>query len=260
MLTARAPRRERGRELRDDVAVVADDRHVGRVDDQRVGVAVDREDRARGPDADHVVELAARADRHEQPRRDRATGDPDLAGTREPALVGDLAGGRELGAERGGERIEQRIVGGIDALADADHDRRVGEEVEVVVTGAGPDAGARLRGVVRNDRLGRDVAARGAASAARRRAPSPSAAGSRSGSRRRADRRTPASTRRARRRRVSSSTASPVRPVPRPAATRGRDLAAPRGAGARIAHGVDVARPAGDRGGGVLLVGDARCR
>ena len=46
--------------------------------DRRVGIGVDREHRARGAHADRVVELAARADADEQPRRDRPPGDPDL--------------------------------------------------------------------------------------------------------------------------------------------------------------------------------------
>ena len=75
-------------------------------------------------EADAVVELAARADAHEQARRDRPAGDADLAGARQPALVGDLAGRAELGAEHAPQRLELVVARGVDALADADDGRR----------------------------------------------------------------------------------------------------------------------------------------
>ena len=60
-----------GGEGGDGVAPVGDDADVGGVEDRRVGVGVDREHGAGGAHADRVVELAARADAHEEAGRDR---------------------------------------------------------------------------------------------------------------------------------------------------------------------------------------------
>ena len=87
----------------------------------------------RGAQADRVVELAARADAHEQPRRDGSAGDAHLPGAGEPALVGDLAGRAQLGAEQLAQRLERVVLVGADAAPDADHDVGVGEHFEVVV-------------------------------------------------------------------------------------------------------------------------------
>ena len=98
-----------------DLAPVADDADVGGVEDRRVGSGLIASTVPRGAHADRVVELAARADAHEQARRDRPAGDADLAGAREPALVGDLAGRAELGAEQRAQRLERVVLVGRDA-------------------------------------------------------------------------------------------------------------------------------------------------
>ena len=43
---------------------------VGGIEDQRAGVGVDRDNRAGSAHTDRMIELAARADAHEKPRRD----------------------------------------------------------------------------------------------------------------------------------------------------------------------------------------------
>ncbi len=92
-----------------------------------------------------MVELPARADADEQPRRDGTTGDPDLAGTRLPPLVGDLAGRTELGIEHRAQRFELVVGVGRNALADTDDGVGLRQHVEIVVARAGenPDAVAR---------------------------------------------------------------------------------------------------------------------
>ena len=76
-----------------------------------------------------------------------AAGDADLAGARQPALVGDLAGRAELGAEQRRAAVRaRRTSSGGDTLADADDGVRLGEHVEVVVARAREDADATARG------------------------------------------------------------------------------------------------------------------
>ena len=125
---------------------IGDDADVAHAEHQRVGVGIDREHGARGAHAHHVVELAARADRHEESRRDRAAGDPDLTGARQPTGVGDLAGGAELRAERVDQRLQVVVLRRIDAAAHADHRAGFGERVEVVVARAGQHLHAVARG------------------------------------------------------------------------------------------------------------------
>ena len=219
------------------------------------GSLVDREDRARGPDADHVVELPARTDGHEQARRDRATGDPDLAGAGEPAPVGDLARGRELGAERGRERLELRIVGRVDALADAEttgasarrsrSSSRVRAEIRTRlrgVAGTTDSDGTCCRGARRGSTPARTVAICGRVAQWIAATSWPPNAGFHATS--------------------SSSIDVELHRVAGEAGTErgggaGRDLAAPRGAGRQDRPRRSVARPARDGARGVLLVGDA---
>ena len=112
---------------------VGDHADVGDAEHQRVGIGVDREHGAGDAHADHVIELPTGADRHEQPRRDAATGDADLAGAGEPPGVGDFAGGAELGAQHL-ERGPKVVVAG------------AGEDPHAIARarGDGRDRGRRL--------------------------------------------------------------------------------------------------------------------
>src|SRR5687768_12852444 len=87
------PGAELGDEGGNDLPPVADDADVGGCEDRHVPLLVDGQDRARRAHADHVVELPAQGDGDVEVRGDRAAGEADLAGVRQPALVGHLAGG-----------------------------------------------------------------------------------------------------------------------------------------------------------------------
>ena len=76
------------------------------VEHQRVGIVVDRQHRRRGADADHVVELAAAAQRTYRCGAIVRPVTADLARTRHPAVVGDLACRSELGAEDRAQRLD----------------------------------------------------------------------------------------------------------------------------------------------------------
>ena len=89
---------------------VAHDAHVAVLEDRGVPVRVDGQDGPRRPHPDHVVELPAEADGDVEPRGDGAARDADLAGAGRPPLVGDLAGGGELGPQHGGERAELLVL------------------------------------------------------------------------------------------------------------------------------------------------------
>ena len=255
---ARSPPRRssgaRGAELLDEqrehLAPVADDADVGRVEDRCASASgLIASTVPRGAQADGVVELAARADAHEQARRDRPAGDADLARAGEPALVGDLAGRAELGAEQRRAAVRARRT------------RRAATPVPTPMTVCASASTSRSSSRVRASTRTRPRAGESAivstarASTARRcerreharRARSPSGRGdvqwiaatswppnagfhatSRSSSR-------------------SSSTASPVRPAPRRAATRDATSRPHAVEPVRIAHGCRVARELGDR-------------
>src|SRR5262249_60896409 len=103
------------------------------VPDRGVAVGVHREHGACGPYTDGMVELAGEPDAHIEAWRDAAAGDADLPGPWLPALVGDLAGGGELGVENVEQRLQLGVVVGRDAGADAHHPLRGREDVDVVV-------------------------------------------------------------------------------------------------------------------------------
>ncbi|MDA8288558.1 MAG: hypothetical protein M0014_08920 [Actinomycetota bacterium] len=69
-------------------------------------ISVHRQQQAGAPNPGEMVRGTAQPDREMKERGDAAPGDADLSGTREQALVGDLAGRGELGAENGGEVLE----------------------------------------------------------------------------------------------------------------------------------------------------------
>ena len=79
-------------ELRDDREQVADDAEVGQLEDRRLGVLVDRDDRLGGLHAGPVLDRAGDADRDVELRRDRLAGLADLDLVRVPAGVGGGAG------------------------------------------------------------------------------------------------------------------------------------------------------------------------
>ena len=88
---------------RNDLEQVADDAVVGDLENRRVGILVDRDDRVRALHADQVLDGAGDAEREVQLRRDGLPGAADLPLHRQPAGVADRPRRRELGAERVGE-------------------------------------------------------------------------------------------------------------------------------------------------------------
>src|SRR4051794_17832267 len=92
-----------------------------------------------------MVELAARADAHEESRRDRPARDSDLPGAWQPTLVGDFSCRPDLGTEQRAQGFERVVLVGAHTAADADHRRRFRERVEIVVAGASEDAYAAAR-------------------------------------------------------------------------------------------------------------------
>ena len=200
-----------------------------------------------------MVERATRADRDQQARRNGPSGDPELTGPGHPPVVGHLAGRRQLGVEGGEEVVEQWVLGGIHTLAHRDDRCGVGEEVQVVVTGAGEDLHAAVR------RHSPDGRARGRV--APRLADRQHTGTDRRhlGTRRTADRRDdlPAEGRLPRHELLAVAfELDGVAGQPR--GERGRDpschLAAPGGAGREKRPRRRRARPVDDRGRGVLLV------
>ena len=79
---------------------VADDAEVRELEDRRVRVLVDRDDRLRALHADLVLDRAGDAAGDVERRRDRLAGLPDLGRVRIPAGVDDRAGRGDRAAER----------------------------------------------------------------------------------------------------------------------------------------------------------------
>ena len=102
----RAARVEPGNERGKHDAPIADDAHVAVVKHRGMRISVHRQQQAGAPNPGEMVRGTAQPDREMKERGDAAPGDADLSGTREQALVGDLAGRGELGAENGGEVLE----------------------------------------------------------------------------------------------------------------------------------------------------------
>src|SRR5205823_1682790 len=98
------------RQLRHDLVQVADDAEVGELEDGRVRVLVDGDDRLRALHADLVLDRAGDADRDVELRRDVLAGLADLRRVRVPAGVDDRARGADRAAERLRESLDEREV------------------------------------------------------------------------------------------------------------------------------------------------------
>ena len=98
------------RELRDDLVDVADDAEVAEVEDRRVRVLVDGDDRAGALHADLVLDRARDAERDVELRRDGLAGLADLRRVRVPAGVDDRARRADRAAERLRELLRKREV------------------------------------------------------------------------------------------------------------------------------------------------------
>src|SRR5207248_4782288 len=113
-------------QLRDDLVHVADDAEVAELEDRRVRVLVDRDDRVRALHADLVLDRAGDAERDVELRRDGLAGLPDLRGVRIPARVDDGTGRAYRAAERARELLREReALGRAEAAATGDDDLRV---------------------------------------------------------------------------------------------------------------------------------------
>ena len=95
-------------QLRQHGVQVAHDAEIGEVEDRRVRVLVDRDDRAAARHADLVLDRAGDAAGDVELRADRLAGLTDLRGVRVPAAVDDGARRRDLAAERARERLAER--------------------------------------------------------------------------------------------------------------------------------------------------------
>ena len=114
--------------LRDDLEQVADHAEVGQLEDRRLGVLVDRDDRLRGLHAGPVLDGAGDAECDVQLRGDRLAGLPDLELVRVEAGVDGRAGRADGAAEQVGELLDQlEVVGAADAAAAGDDDRGLGQ-------------------------------------------------------------------------------------------------------------------------------------
>ena len=89
---------------------VADDAEVGELEDGRVRVLDDGDDRARGLHADLVLDRAGDADGDVQLGRDRLARLADLRRVRIPARVHDCTRGGHRAAERRRQLLDQREV------------------------------------------------------------------------------------------------------------------------------------------------------
>ena len=115
--------RTSSRQLRHDLVQVADDAEVGELEDRRVRVLVDRDDRARALHADLVLDRAGDADRDVELRRDGLAGLADLRRVRVPARVDDGARRGDRAAERLRELLDEReALGRAEPAAAGDDD------------------------------------------------------------------------------------------------------------------------------------------
>src|SRR5439155_20529672 len=120
------PRLDELGQLRDDLVQVADDAEVGELEDRRVRVLVDRDDRPGALHPDLVLDRARDSAGHVELRRDRATGLADLRRVRVPAGVYDRARRRDGAAERAREVLDEpEVLGAAEAAAARDDDVRV---------------------------------------------------------------------------------------------------------------------------------------
>ncbi len=110
-----------GHDRRADLEQIALYAVVGHLEDRRLGVLVDRDDRARALHADEMLDRARDAESDVQLGRHRLAGASNLAFHRQPAVVADRPRRCELGAKRPGEVLRQRkVVLALDAAADRD--------------------------------------------------------------------------------------------------------------------------------------------
>src|SRR5215210_2219024 len=94
----------------DDGVQVADDAEVGELEDRRLGVLVDGDDRLRGLHPGPVLDGTGDADGDVQLRRDGLAGLPDLEGVRVEAGVDRGPGGADGRAEGVGQGLDDREV------------------------------------------------------------------------------------------------------------------------------------------------------
>ena len=105
---------------------VADDAEVDELEDRRLLVLVDRDDRLRGLHAGAVLDRAGDAVGDVELRRDGLAGLADLEGVRVPPGVDRGAGRADRRAERVGEALDLGEVAA-GATTTGDHDRGLGQ-------------------------------------------------------------------------------------------------------------------------------------
>src|SRR5690606_25481444 len=109
-----------------DLVQVAHDAEVDELEERRLLVLVDRDDRLRGLHAGPVLDGTGDARGDVELRGDRLAGLADLEGVRHPARVDGGAGGADRRTERVGEALDRGEVA-TGATATGDHDRGLGE-------------------------------------------------------------------------------------------------------------------------------------
>ena len=108
---------------RADLEQVADHEQVGELGDRRVGVAIDRDDRARRPHPDLVLDRAADAEREVQLGLDDLAGLADLLAVRDPARIHGGPGRTDRATERLGELLDDpEAIRAADAATAGDDD------------------------------------------------------------------------------------------------------------------------------------------
>ena len=113
-------------QLRDDLVQVADDPEIGELEDRRVRVLVDRDDRARALHPDLVLDRAGDADGDVELRRDGLARLADLRRVRVPARVDDGARCGNGAAERLRELLDElEVLRAAEAAAAGDDHVRV---------------------------------------------------------------------------------------------------------------------------------------
>src|SRR5690606_19737153 len=109
-----------------DLGQVAHGAEVDELDERRLLVLVDRDDRLRGLHAGPVLDGTGDARGDVELRGDRLAGLADLEGVRHPARVDGGTGGADRRTERAGEALDRGEVA-TGATATGDHDRGLGE-------------------------------------------------------------------------------------------------------------------------------------
>src|SRR3954470_6304751 len=110
------------RELRDDLVQVADHTEIGELEDRRVAILVDRDDRPRALHADLVLDRTGDSDGDVQLRRNALARLSDLRRVRVPAGVDDRSRCGDSTAERLGELFDELEVLRPAEAAAAGHD------------------------------------------------------------------------------------------------------------------------------------------